>query len=60
MTTRKAPRARKAADPESSAGVKAVAIRHGVITRTLPSYSTYKRWSDQMKSGWEGTEEPNR
>ncbi len=60
MTTRKVSRGRKAADAGATAGARSAALRHGAITRTLPSYSTYKRWSDQLKSGWEGAEEPNR
>lgn len=60
MTTRKASRVRKAADPDHAPSAKSATLRHGAITRTLPSYSTYKRWADQMKSGWEGSEEPNR
>jgi hypothetical protein len=60
MTTRKATRARKVADPDHATGAKSAAVRHGAITRTQLSYSTYKRWSDQMKSGWEGSEDPNR
>jgi hypothetical protein len=60
MTTRKVSRGRKSAGVGQTAGARSAALRHGAITRTLPSYSSYKRWSDQLKSGWEGSEEPNR
>ncbi len=60
MTTRKASRVRKAADSDPANGAKTAAVRHGAITRSFLSYSTYKRWSDRMKSGWEGSEDPNR
>jgi hypothetical protein len=60
MATRKVSRARKGADAPPSTVVKTAAVRHGAITRTLPSYTTYKRWSDQMKSGWEALEDPSR
>jgi hypothetical protein len=58
MTTRKATRARKGSEPKSAGAVKTAAVRHGVITRMLPSYSTYKRWSDQMKIDWQSPEDP--
>ncbi len=60
MTTRKVSRARKGVGALAGTAVKTAAVRHGAITRTLPTYTTYKRWSDQMKSGWEALEDPSR
>jgi hypothetical protein len=60
MPPRKPQPASRAVDAAIAGGAKPAALRHAAITRTLPSYSTYKRWSDRMKSAWEGSEEPNR
>lgn len=59
MSTRKQPTGRRPAPSDAVETVKPASLRHGAITRTLPTYSTYKRWSDQVKSGWKAIEEPN-
>lgn len=58
MTTRKIKRTRTGETPKGSEPPTTSAVRHGAITRTLPSYSTYKRWSDQMKTDWQGLKDP--
>ena len=60
MTTRKLPRARKGADSTLGEAALSASTRHGEIARKLPSYTTYKRWSDQMKAGWAPLEDPSR
>ena len=32
--------------------------RHGAITRTLSSYTNYKRWAEKMTADWVPPEDP--